>query len=50
MDGECTVTVMFMYLIGPVFALGLILWIKRAKIGGWLRRDRRADTETESDP
>ena len=31
-------TVMFMYLIGPVFALGLILWVKREKIRSWLKR------------
>lgn len=31
-------TVMFMYLIGPVFALGLILWVNRAKIRSWLKR------------
>ena len=31
-------TVMFMYLLGPLFALGLISWVNRTQIRAWLQR------------
>ena len=40
-------TVMFMYLIGPVFALGLIAWVNRAKIATWLGRDNPTKRDPE---
>ena len=38
-------TVMFMYLIGPVFALGLIAWVNRDKIWSWLSGKSEKDTD-----
>lgn len=31
-------TIMFMYLIGPLFALGLITWVNRDKIALWWKQ------------
>lgn len=43
-------TVMFMYLLGPLFALGLISWVNRAQIRAWLqRRGMRNDQQSGDD-
>jgi len=42
-------TVMFMYLIGPVFALGLIAWVNRDKIRVFLNRGADQGSDPKDD-
>jgi len=40
---------MFMYLIGPVFALGLIVWVNRDMIRAFLNRGSDQGSDPKDD-